>query len=62
MNISVRQCEIDLSRDKIVVTIEKDGQIYRAERGWIAEAADSDEFCAVADIRDCLEEIFKDMY
>ena len=59
MNISLRVCELDISRDRIVVAIEADGQIYREERSWIAEAADSDEFLAVLDIQAMLRDIFR---
>lgn len=61
MNISLRACEIDLTRDKIILVIEKDGQIYHKSKGWIEEATGADPYCAVADIRNMLDEIFQDM-
>lgn len=59
MTIELRQCEIDLPSDRIIVAIEVNGQIYRQERSFINEA--EDKFGAVTDIRYCLQDIFSDI-
>lgn len=59
MTIELRVCEIDMPGDRIVVAIEVNGQIYKQERSIVLEC--TDEFDAVASIRDILNDIFSDI-
>lgn len=59
MTIELRVCEIDMPGDRIVVAIEVNGQIYKQEQSIVLEC--TDEFDAVASIRDILNDIFSDI-